>query len=120
MRAKGYQQHVERLREHRAPRESGATLGFLKEQFKRDVEKPHRQLAKLVDLWAELVPAEIAAHTRLESLSRGVLRVGVDSSGHLYELDRLLRSGLQQALITRHTGPAVRRVQLRVAPPMDT
>ena len=43
-----------------------------------------------------------------------MLRVAVDSSARLYELDRLLRSGLQKQLISQSKGPAVRRVQLRV------
>jgi hypothetical protein len=66
-------------------------------------------------LWTDLVPAELVAHSRLEGLSRGVLRVAVDSSSHLFELDRLLRGGLEQRLITSHKGPAFRRVQLRNA-----
>lgn len=110
--------HERRLREladRPPPAESDLSLAFLRESFKREVERPMKQLGKLSQLWAELVPAELAAHTRLESLSRGVLRVAVDSSPRLYELDRLLRSGLQQQLISRHSGPAVRRVQLRVS-----
>jgi hypothetical protein len=51
----------------------------------------------------------------LESLSRGVLRVGVDSSGHRYELDRLLRQGLEKQIITGHKGATLRRIKLHVA-----
>lgn len=109
-----YQAHLDRLRRYRNRPEDDQTLGFLKDQFKREVEKPHKQLAKLVCLWGELVPDEIARHTRLDSLSRGTLRIAVDSSARLYELDRLLRAGLQQQLIRAHTGPAIRKVQLHV------
>jgi hypothetical protein len=48
-----------------------------------------------------------------------VLRVSVDSSGRLYELDRLLRGGVLDELITRHKGKALRRVDLKVAGHQD-
>jgi len=107
-------EQMERLRGWRARRERDLTLGFLKDTFKREVEKPFKQLEGLAELWAELVPDELAAHTKLESLSRGVLRVVVDSAGRHYELDRLLREGLMRELTRRHKGAALRQVKVRV------
>lgn len=110
--------HARRLRQlaDQPPKqEPDLSLGFLRETFKREVEKPMKQLVQLAALWERLVPPELADHTKLESLSRGVLRVAVDSSSRLYELDRLLREGLQHQLISEHKGPAVRRIQLRVS-----
>ncbi len=89
-------------------------MGFLRDVFKRQIEKPFKQLAPLTALWEELVPAPLRTHTRLESFARGVLLVSVDSSSHLYELDRMLRGGLQHTLVARHKGQAVRKIQLRV------
>ena len=111
----GRQRHLDRLRRHRNKPEPDLSLGFLPKQFKQQVEKPHKQLGDLAELWQQLVPEALVSHTRLESLNRGVLRVAVDSSARLYELDRLLREGLRDRLIREHNGPAVRRVQLRVA-----
>jgi len=91
------------------------SLGFMVGQFKREVQKPYEQHGELAAIWGELVPEELAMHTRLVGLTRGVLRVSVDSSGRLYELDRLLRSGVFDELISRHRGKAVRRVDLKVA-----
>jgi len=90
------------------------SLDFLSQQFKQEIDKPYRQLKSLTELWEELVPAELRAHCRLDSLSRGVLRVTVDSASCRYELDRLLREGLAKQLIVQHKGPAMRRVQVRV------
>lgn len=115
MSGEAYQSHLDKLRAYRNREEPDRSLHFIKDQFKREVEKPHKQLEKLICLWAELVPDDIAKHTRLESLSRGVLRVAVDSSPRLFELDRMLRSGLEQQLIRAHKGPAIRKVQLRVS-----
>jgi hypothetical protein len=109
------QQRLEMIRKWRTRPEPDLSLGFLGEFYKREVEKPAAQLADLAELWVELVPVEIVRHTRLESFSRGVMRVAVDSSVQLYELDRLLRSGLQTQLIQAHKGPALRRIQLKVS-----
>ncbi|MEX0654511.1 MAG: DUF721 domain-containing protein [Phycisphaeraceae bacterium] len=109
-------QRLDRLRASRNRPDPDLSLGFLQKQFQRDVARPHKQLAQLVELWAQLVPADLAQHTRLESLSRGVLRVAVDSSSHLYELDHLLRAGLERDLVRQHTGPAFRRIKLQLTP----
>jgi Dna[CI] antecedent DciA-like protein len=109
-----YQSHLEGLRERRNRKEPDLSLGFMVGQFKREVQKPYEQLGELAGIWEELVPGELAAHTRLVGLTRGVLRVAVGSSGRLYELDRLLRSGVFDELVTRHKGKAIRRVELKV------
>lgn len=111
-----FNRHLHRLRTWRNRAEPDQSLGFLKAQFDREVARPHRQLGQLVTLWAELVPEPLVHHTRLEGLARGVLRVSVDSSPHLYELDQLLRAGLERQLIRRQpAGTALRRIRLRVA-----
>ena len=109
-----YQTHLDGLRQWRNRKDPDLSLGFMRTQFKREVQKPYEQLGELAAIWVELVPEALAAHTRLEGLSRGVLRVSVDSSGRLYELDRLLRSGVFDELVTRHRGKAFRRVELKV------
>lgn len=107
-------EYLSRLRQWRNRPDPDLTLGFLKKQFKDQVERPYRQLSSFTGLWHALVPEAIAQHTRLESFDRGVLVVSVDCSARLYELDRLLRSGLQRQLVVQHKGPALRRVRLRV------
>ncbi len=110
-----YQSHLDGLRERRNRKDPDLSLGFMVGQFKREVQKPYEQLGDLAAIWGELVPEELAAHSRLVGLTRGVLRVSVDSSGRLYELDRLLRSGVFDELVSRHRGKAIRRVDLKVA-----
>jgi predicted nucleic acid-binding Zn ribbon protein len=114
-----YQSHLNGLRKRRNRKDPDLSLGFMRDQFKREVQKPFEQLGDLSAVWSELIPERLAAHTRLESLKRGVLRVSVDSSGRLYELDRLLRSGGFDELVTRHRGSAVRKVELKVRPMAD-
>ena len=107
-------ERLERVRGLRTRPERDETLGFLADAFQREVARPHKQLAALVGVWAEHVPAELAGRTRLEGLLRGTLTVAVDSSSTLDALDRLLRGGLRVTIIKTHSGPALRRIKLRV------
>ena len=109
------QEHLDRLRKDRSLPKRDLSLGFLADQFKREVAKPYKQLGDLSELWAELVPAHLIERTRLVGLSRGVLHVEVDNPAAHFEIDRLLRGGLQKQLIDGHKGPAFRKVQVKVA-----
>ncbi len=44
--------------------------------------------------WQELLPEELQLHSHLESLRRGQLRVLVDNSSSLYELNLMAEEGL--------------------------
>ena len=51
----------------------------------------------IAQCWAELLPAELAAHSRIADFSSGELKVAVDSSSHLYEM-RLCANELLEVL----------------------
>lgn len=108
------QEHLERLQKSRSLPKPDLSLGFLAQQFKKDVAKPYKQLGDLSALWQQLLPAKLVDKSRLVGLSRGVLHVEADNAAASYEIDRLLRAGLQKQLIQSHKGPAFRKVQLRV------
>ena len=108
------QKQLEQLRKHRVFKDRDFSLGFMKRKFKVEIEKPFKQISDLVEVWQRMVPEHIEPHTKLESLNRGMLRVVVESNSWLYELDKVLRSGLQQQIISEFKGKAFRRVQLRV------
>lgn len=108
------QDHLDRLRESRSLPKRDLSLGFLSEQFKRDVAKPYKQLGDLAELWGQLVPGRLVERSRLIGLSRGVLHVEVDNAAAHFEIDRLMRGGLQKQLIEGHKGPAFRKVQIKV------
>jgi len=107
-------ERLERVRQAKRRDEPDLSLSSLGEQFEREVAKPFRQLGPLGELWRELLPAELVEHTKLQGVSRGELRVAVDSASYRYELDRLLRQGVEQELISRHSG-AISRVRVRIA-----
>lgn len=109
------QEHLDRLRKSRSLPNKDLSLSFLAEQFKREVAKPFAQLGDLAVLWRELVPSALVERSRLVGLSRGVLHVEVDNPAAHFEIDRLLRGGLQEELIKRHRGPAIRKVSIKLA-----
>jgi hypothetical protein len=106
-------EYLKRLSQWKQAHPPDLSLSFLKKQFKRDIERPYKQLGDLGELWRNLLPATLVAQTRLEGLSRGVLRVTVSSSAALYEIDRLLREGLERELKRQHKG-TLTKVRLRV------
>ena len=106
---------LERVRDVRRHKRPDLSFRFLKSYFKQQVEQPYRQFGMIVGLWTTMVPEYLLGHSRLEGLTRGTLRVGVDSSSHLYELDRLLRSGLEAKFIEATASVPVRRIKLRLS-----
>ena len=97
-------------RRYRPPRDLGVREAF--ERLAGDAERQHRRVGVLVEVWSREVPAALLPHTRLVSFQRGILTVGVDDSATLYELDRLLRSGLDATLIAAHRASGLRRIKL--------
>jgi predicted nucleic acid-binding Zn ribbon protein len=79
--------------------------------MKHTLAKRVRQVGKLAEVWDEVIPEEIQEHTALESLSRGVLTVRVDSSAHRYQLRMLLSGGLLEEIRSRFGG-ALSKVRL--------
>lgn len=100
MRRPGPSAHdLERLRRSRIAPERDLTLrtplGFLGQ----DLKKRARQTGGLGGAWAALVPPDLAAHTTLVSLSRGVLTIKCDDASAKFDLDRWLRTGGEIALV---------------------
>ena len=102
--------HVWRERDERT-----APLGDIYARFfDKRYARPHRQLGQLADVWRRLVPETLHARTALRSLHRGVLTVAVDDSATLYQLDRVLRGGVENEIKQQING-AVRRIKLEQA-----
>jgi len=106
------ERRVKAVRDSRVYPDADRSMGFMKKWFQREVARPHKQLGKAAAVWESSVPEALRPHTRLVSLSRGTLRVEVDSSAVLYELDALRRTGLERAMQAGGTG--VRKVKLVV------
>lgn len=101
------------LRRWRNPKQRDLTLGGLPDYVKRHVEKPHKQVGQLVTVWERLIPEPLNHRTALAGLTRGILTVHVTDSPTLYELDRLLRGGVEQQ-IKRASKAPLRKIKLKI------
>src|SRR5262245_51414492 len=91
-------QQLEKLRRHRARPGKDWTIGGVIADTQHESRRMHKKFGELVEIWEKLVPADVAAHTSLINLRAGILHVSVDSSSAAFELDRLLRSGVESEL----------------------
>ena len=106
---------IQRLGASRARFARELSIAAILTATRKQATDVHRRLGELIELWEELVPQEIAAHTTLAALKGGVLHVTVDSSSIAYELDRLLREGLVITLRRRYRSTLTRvKVSLSV------
>jgi len=87
---------------------SDTVVGFFK-----SVEKRHKKLGKISNMWTRLVPQMLQEHCCLEGLSKGTLTVLVDSSPHLYDLKQLLLAGLEKQILLACPGAGLRRIALK-------
>lgn len=80
---------------------------------RQTVSRTDHRLGQLMDLWLVLVPESLAEQTRLTAYRGGRLYVDVESAAARFELDRLLRNGLEATLRQRFTG-TLSGVRLRI------
>lgn len=89
-------------------RQAPETISHVSEPMARFVhhtlERRVKQLSALAQVWDELVPEGIREHAALEGFRAGTLTVLVDSAPHRFELEMLLRSGLQKQLAAAFRG----------------
>jgi hypothetical protein len=94
--------------------EAGAALGpELVGFFKHSVEKRQARFSRIAQRWGVLIPEMYNRHCALDSFSKGVLTVLVDSSSHLYQLKQLLLAGLNQQVLLACKSAGLRKIVLR-------
>lgn len=104
---------IETFRENRQSRQRDLTIRSLIEGTAASAKRSHRQLGAIIDLWEQLVPRQLADHATIAGLRGGTLHVTVDSSAIAYDLDRLLRGGLEQQIREQYRGTLL-RVRVKV------
>jgi hypothetical protein len=92
--------------QQRQPKETVTHLAepltmLMKHQIGRRVKK----LSELSVIWDELLPDVIRDHTVLDDFSGGTLKVVVDSPAVRFELQTILRGGIEKELKARFCGP---------------
>ena len=74
------------------------------------LQQHQRDAGPMTSLWNELIPQELAQHTRIR-VDKGTLRVSVADSSSRFALDRLLRAGIKDQLVRKSPVP-IRNVRL--------
>jgi hypothetical protein len=106
-------QRIERLRQHRAIKGKDVSITNLVAATAEDAAKTQKKMGELIALWEELIPPKLAAQSKFTGLRNGVLQVTAASSSVMYEIDRLLRQGIEEQIRSRHRG-SLSRIKLRV------
>lgn len=106
---------LQRICANRARRERILTPHAIIDRVEQDAERTRKKLGHLIELWLDVMPSEVSAHTGLIALRRGVLHVHADSASVRYEVDRLLREGAEAELRRRFRG-TLRGVKVGCAP----
>ena len=90
---------------------SPALLGPILEQYVTEQVSPkYRQFSSVDQAWRQVVPDELAAHCRCESLSAGQLKVIVDSPAYMYKM-QLISADLIEKLSELCRRPTIRKIK---------
>lgn len=89
---------LERLRQLRGRRERDTSIMPLVRAVARDLTRQDRAAGGADEAWRRVMPPALVKASRVVSQSRGTLVVAADSSATAYELDRVLRAGLEGEL----------------------
>lgn len=106
---------IEQLRDHRVRPEVDTSISSIISAAASKAQKTHKRLGRLIDLWEQLVPEKLASQTAITSLRAGTVHVAAADAATHYEIDRLLREGLEQQLRASYQGTLV-RVRVKVSP----
>ena len=87
-------QYLQRLGGWRVRRRSISVLADICPAIESQRILPMKQAGRLVALWRQHVPEELASRTALRSFRSGVLRITVADAATQFYLDRLLRKSL--------------------------
>jgi len=91
-----------------------AKLGDVAKRFIEGIVSPRQaKFAPVAEIWCQLLPDELNRHCRIADISGGHLKVVVDSSSYLYEL-QLCSSELLKELKQRCPRARIKDIKFTV------
>ncbi len=109
---------LRRMAPYRRRRERDCTISDLVDSTRKAASRTQARAGAFVETWERLVPAPLSGACRLGQMRGGSITILVESSSVKYELDGLLRSGLEARLRQEYDGPLTRvRTRLVAAEP---
>jgi len=83
------------------------------QSLERQLREQQNAVGDIIDVWNELAPPSVRGLATIGGVSQGTLTLVTTSSGASYELSRVLRDGLERALM-RRLPSRVKRIKVRV------
>lgn len=102
---------MERMRPYRALRQRDLSIGTEVLSIERAMGRRQDAHGDVIEVWNRIAPPALAPSVAVAGLSRGTLTLAVAGSAASYELGRVLRGGLERALVAELPG-RVRRVKV--------
>lgn len=102
-----------RLRAGRVKPDWATVMGGEVEKVRKELDKRVRGTTQLTEAWRELAPPELVDHAWPTGIARGTLKIAVEGAAFRYTLERWLKGGGQQALLSRCSA-SVRRVRVEM------
>ncbi|HAW95445.1 MAG: hypothetical protein CMJ33_03615 [Phycisphaerae bacterium] len=110
---------LRRIAPYRRKWDPDTSISGLVESTKKVAKRNEGRLATLTEAWDRLVPEQLTSACRFGEVRGGTITILVESSPAKYELDRLLKSGLEAELRRAYSGP-LSRIRTRLSPAEDT
>ena len=106
-------EHLENLRAWRNRKRPDLTLAFLNKYVAKKYTQPLKQLGPFTEFWQKALPPQLHQRTAIVALNHGLLTIHVADSPTLYQIDRLLRAGLEHTLKTQSKA-AITKIKLKI------
>lgn len=94
-----------RIAPYRRRREPEASIQKIVETTLRKARRDEKRMGSFAEAWEALVPATLLGACTIGAVRGSKITIEVDSSAAKFEIDRLLRSGLQVELRRLYAGP---------------
>jgi hypothetical protein len=104
---------LERMRPFRARHDRDVSMEGALQSLERQLREQQNAVGDIIDVWNELAPPAVRGLATIGGVSQGTLTLVTASSGASYELSRVLRDGLERALM-RRLPSRVKRIKVRV------
>jgi len=85
----------------------------VREVIQNQISPQQVRFSSVIELWEQIVPAELACHCKLFDLKAGTLKVMVDLPSYMYELE-LCRPELLSELQRECPRARIRKIELAV------
>ena len=92
---------IESLRERRVPKPRNNAMSDLLAARTKALKRESRGTGVVATAWGELCPPHLLERTGVVGITRGVLTLSADDAAARFEVDRVLRCGVERELLKR-------------------